>query len=153
MRRLLASMVAPLLALAVVVSCARRPPRRAATSNSGVTSVESACSFSEETVAHLRDVVVDVVTEESGEWLKEVRESIDLPRVHADSVLTITDTGTCNRARSAYRLRKFGADTGWISKVSVYRVRNRFAVYGGESSSAGLRVFIFDRRWKYKATY
>lgn len=113
----------------------------------------SACGFDTSTVAHVRDIMVNAVTADTGGWLDDVRAAIDVPRAPEDSVLTITSASTCDRARSAYRTWKFGVDTGWINKVVVCRIKNRYAIYGGEITPNGLKILIMDLRWRYKATY
>ena len=78
------------------------------------------------------------------------RHSLDLPAAPEDSVITVAAPALCDSALTAYRLQRFGADTGWLDKVVLHRVQNRYAVFGGEANVRGVILYVFDLSWGYK---
>lgn len=113
-----------------------------------------ACRWDSITVNSVRDIFVSVVTADTDDDSADsARSRLQLPKTVEDSVVRVTNATLCNRALSAYRIQKFGADTGWLHKVALFRIHDRYGVYGGELRRTGPIVLTFDLSWNYKGRY
>ena len=74
-------------------------------------------------------------------------DRLNLPTVPEDSIHTVTNPAHCDRALTAYRLQRFGADTGWLDKVVLHQIQDRYAVFGGEVNTRAAILYEFDLSW------
>ncbi|WP_439644018.1 hypothetical protein [Gemmatimonas sp.] len=113
-----------------------------------------ACQWGSTTVNSVRDLFVTIVTaDDDDDAADSARFHLNLPATIEDSVVKVTNAAVCDRALTAYRIQKFGADTGWLNKVAVFRIYDRYGVYGGELTPRGPIVFTFDLSWTYKGRF
>jgi hypothetical protein len=137
--------------VAAAVSVGSRTPSQPKMLPRAVVAQAGACQWDSTTVNSVRDIFVSVVTADNDDDAADsARYRLKLPATIEDSVVKVTNAALCDSALTAYRIHKFGADTGWLNKVALFRIHDRYGVYGGELRPRGPIVFTFDLSWTYK---
>lgn len=147
----LSILAAIVVSVAAAVSAGSHVPSQPQTVPRAVVAQTGACQWGSTTVNNVRDFFVSVVTaDKDDDAVDSARYHLDLPATIEDSVVTVTNAALCDSALTAYRIQKFGADTGWLNKVALFRIHDRYGVYGGELTPLGTIVFTFDLSWTFR---